>query len=359
MRSFAALSPGRLCLFGEHQDYLGFPVIALALPLHCRIEVTPTESSRILVLRAPQLDLERRYDLDNLPPRQSDIHTADFALSAIHEVLDAGWELSFGATCLSTTEIPLQAGCSSSTAFCVAWILVLAKLAGKELQPLDVARMAHRAEVTHFGAPGGTMDHVTIAVGGSCLRIGPGMWEVQELQSLSKGDGVWVLAFSGAMKDTIGHLKRCKDDRLELLQIIGSSWDADVKESSLTENQKELLRTTRINRRTEQDAFRVWNSNEWTEKESRLGSLMDEHHRALRDGLKLSTSTLEAIRSGALAAGAWGYKLVGSGGGGCAVAWTRKDCAREVEKAMLASGATQCWVIEKPDQGACIIETSD
>ncbi|MBT7422666.1 MAG: galactokinase family protein, partial [Candidatus Marinimicrobia bacterium] len=31
-------TPGRICLFGEHQDYLGLPVIAMAISL--RISIT-------------------------------------------------------------------------------------------------------------------------------------------------------------------------------------------------------------------------------------------------------------------------------------------------------------------------------
>ncbi len=31
-------SPGRICLFGEHQDYLGLPVIAAAISLRLTIK---------------------------------------------------------------------------------------------------------------------------------------------------------------------------------------------------------------------------------------------------------------------------------------------------------------------------------
>ena len=38
---FVSFAPGRVCLFGEHQDYLGLPVIAAAIPLGCRLVVKP------------------------------------------------------------------------------------------------------------------------------------------------------------------------------------------------------------------------------------------------------------------------------------------------------------------------------
>ena len=31
------VTPGRICLFGEHQDYLGLPVIAMAISLRISI----------------------------------------------------------------------------------------------------------------------------------------------------------------------------------------------------------------------------------------------------------------------------------------------------------------------------------
>ncbi|MDC0235199.1 galactokinase family protein, partial [Candidatus Marinimicrobia bacterium] len=31
-------TPGRICLFGEHQDYLGLPVIAMAISLRGKIK---------------------------------------------------------------------------------------------------------------------------------------------------------------------------------------------------------------------------------------------------------------------------------------------------------------------------------
>ena len=114
--SFVSTAPGRLCLFGEHQDYLHLPVIAAALPLTCQIQVTPTPTSRLLQVNIPALDTTWRCDLDNLPPSPAE-KSMDFMLSAVHEVLKDGWELPFGAKCVSTTDIPMQAGVSSSSAF--------------------------------------------------------------------------------------------------------------------------------------------------------------------------------------------------------------------------------------------------
>lgn len=336
--------------------------------MEATIEVLPHPiqgtNDRVLELQVPQLNQNFRYDLNNLPPRQTSLKDADFALAAIHEAIQDGWEIQCGATCISTTTIVLQAGCSSSTAFTIAWILVLAKLSGKHQEllddPIKLAQLAHKAEVSHFGAPGGTMDHVAIALGQSCLRIGPGMWEVERLPNLGPDDGVWILADSGDVKDTFGHLKRCKSDRLALLEQLGGSWDADVVDLDISSDQQNILRATLTNRDTEVAATKLWRTAIDVDSKyisiigKQLGALMLRHHEALRDGLKLSTPKLEAMREAAMNAGAWGYKLVGSGGGGCAVAWAPSNLAHSVADKMKNAGAKNTWTISKPSAGARI-----
>ncbi|KAL7558892.1 hypothetical protein ACA910_019428 [Epithemia clementina (nom. ined.)] len=374
--SFVSEAPARICFFGEHQDYLGLPVIACAVPLHCRLQIRVDRDSRILRLRVPKLGKIQDYHLDALPPRQSsDIASSasttdnvpDFALAAIHEAIDDGWEL-VGADCMSETLFPMQAGISSSSAFCVAFCHALAHMAGKTpLYPLEIAKLAHRAEVTHFGAPGGTMDHISSAVGGM-LRIGPGQWDVRKLMTwqspppLSSFDsdahlGVWVLAYSGEPKDTLKHLHRCKNARLALLEKLGGTWDMDpaaIPSLSLSADEQQLLNATLTNRDLERQAFALWETKNIFSAPA-IAALMEQHHHALRDGLLLSTPRLEAMYQAAQAAGAWGFKVVGSGGGGCGVAWASVEMGHAVATAMKSSGATETWIFPaEPTDGAKI-----
>lgn len=378
MASFVSVAPGRLCVFGEHQDYLELPVIALALPLYCRIEVSvePSNDNCTIELHIPQLNRTNRYDYGNLPDRNrgtidESLHPGnsappvllendpDFALAALQEAYDSGWRLHGCIMCRSISELPIRAGCSSSSAFVTAWIQALAYLANIPLSPLELAQRAFHAEVTHFNAPGGTMDHITSAYGG-ILRIGPDPWHVQRLpitfSSITKNVNggfsnscCWILAFSGEEKDTMKHLHRCKTARLQLLEKIGGDWDNNADD--LSSDEIRLLKATRTNRDTEHCAAQIWMNG--IDDVRGLGTLMIEHHEALRDGLHLSTPRIERIRVAALEAGAWGFKIVGSGGGGCVVAWG--DAVAEIEGAMKAAGATQTWIISNPSQGARIV----
>src|SRR3990172_250665 len=58
-------SPGRICLFGEHQDYLGLPVIAAAISRRISIEGTLRSDNR-MVLKLPDIGSEVSFSLGGL-----------------------------------------------------------------------------------------------------------------------------------------------------------------------------------------------------------------------------------------------------------------------------------------------------
>lgn len=209
------------------------------------------------------------------------------------------------------------------------------------------------------------MDHITSAVGG-LLRIGPGKFQVEAIP-LTEDVGVWVLGDSGEPKDTMKHLRRCKDSRLALLAKLGGDWDSDggSEPAALSDDEKELQRTTCANRDLEVAAFEKWKAGNTNNSDKdllgkELGFLMMRHHETLRDGLRLSTNVLEAMNTAATDAGAWGFKIVGSGGGGCGVSWTSSTNAETVAMAMKRAGASQTWIIRGPSVGAhCITGQGD
>ena len=42
-KKIISLAPGRICLFGDHQDYLGLPVIACAIDRNIRLTAVPND----------------------------------------------------------------------------------------------------------------------------------------------------------------------------------------------------------------------------------------------------------------------------------------------------------------------------
>ena len=58
-------TPGRICLFGEHQDYLGLPVIALAISMRSEISAQ-RRNDRKIIIKMPDIDRVEEFSLDDL-----------------------------------------------------------------------------------------------------------------------------------------------------------------------------------------------------------------------------------------------------------------------------------------------------
>jgi galactokinase len=344
---FVSFAPGRVCLFGEHQDYLGYPVIAAAIPLGCRLVVRP-RTDGLWMFRTPRLGFSWSCHVNEaaVTVPEPDPGLRAFLRAGLAEALEAGWDVRCGGDVVAHVDLPLQAGLSSSSATVVAWVNALARAAGVELTPLELARQAHRVEVLHFGEPGGHMDHVASALGG-IHRIYAD-WRAEQLDELE--EGVWVVVDSGEPKDTRGHLSRCKFQRLALVQRHGGIWvapDSVPRWGEMTAQEQGSWNATWGNVRLESQAAREWS------EPARLAAWMDDHHGHLRDGLGLSTPRLEALRQAALEAGAWGWKVVGSGGGGCGLAWVPSSKSEAVHHAVRAAGARASWSVGPAPGASC------
>jgi galactokinase len=220
----------------------------------------------------------------------------------------------FGWNATIDSEVPVQAGCSSSSALLIAWIAGMQRLSEYMSSPLELAVEAFHAEVVYYDAPGGNMDQIACSIGHP-LRVDPS--EDLGYKMLPDSTFDWVLGDSNAPKDTIGILSRCKFERLDILEEYGGDWD-NIDLESLSDHEAGLVRGTLRNRDIEREAAELLlQEDPCAEK---LGALMSEHHSILRDVLKISTPRIEAMCEAAKSAGATGAKIFGSGGGGCMLA---------------------------------------
>ena len=55
-------APGRICLFGDHQDYLGLPIIACAIDLFIEVSAISNESE-MFHLVMPDLKTSRSFSI--------------------------------------------------------------------------------------------------------------------------------------------------------------------------------------------------------------------------------------------------------------------------------------------------------
>jgi len=330
-------APGRICLFGEHQDFLGLEVVAAAVNLRIEIAGTPREG-REFRLAMPDIADEDAFD----PNRPQEPRTRrDYLRQAANVLRSEGVTWPRGYDCVIRSAIPINAGCSSSSALTVAWVGFLLAAAGADLTPEQVARLAHRAEVLEFGEPGGMMDHYTSSLGGlvhiDCrdpIRVTP----------LEARPGGLVLGDSLEKKETTSVLAQSKQHVLKGVRLLGETLPGfDLRRTRLDEAAPAVARLPRqigrkveanlINRDIAQIGLGMLRDSRRFDADG-LGRLLAAHHHELSAKLGVSTPKIDRMCRAAAAAGALGAKINGSGGGGAMFAFApgrEQAAARTIE----------------------------
>ena len=344
--SYFVSTPGRVCLFGEHQDYLGLPVIAAAISRRIDLTTSPRPDTQV-VIHLPDLGRTESFGLSGPLPY---VANRDYFRSAINVLRrDERATFSTGFDVTVRGNIPINAGTSSSSALVVGWVNLLVQQAGLSRSSEAIADLAHRAEVVEFGEPGGMMDHYATAVGDVIyLESQPAI----HLRHLRPTLGTFVLGDSGEPKDTLGILKRVKFGMLDALAKIqhynpAFNLHAAPLESAnefrhlLSADERSLLQSNLSDRDILREALTVLDAP--VMDDSYLGELLNRHQDNLRDAKRISTPKIDRMLTSARQAGALGGKINGSGGGGCMFAYAPQR-AEEVAEAIRQQGG-KAWVI--------------
>ena len=258
-------TPSRLCLFGEHQDYLGLEVIAVAINLRFSATVSDRADQLInIAIRDSKLDRldsvndggqyeHLTIDLDQ-PIRYAS--KRDYLQSGVNVLQKHGYALH-GMDLRLDSDIPIGKGMCSSSTMIVVLIKALLSCIGHPDQddPLKIAELAFEAEVTEFDEPGGRMDHYTSAVGGMVHLDFSGSFQIESL--VNDLTGSFVLFDSLEQKDTtrvLAALKIPTQEALKHLSHLGISsirdffepdgtlaGKLDILESLDTQHRRKLL----------------------------------------------------------------------------------------------------------------------
>ncbi|MCX8160125.1 MAG: hypothetical protein N3G18_04245 [Candidatus Saccharicenans sp.] len=339
--SLRVSSPGRICLFGEHQDYLELDVIASAISLRFYVDGSPCPDPGFH-LHLPDTGEEDSFIPESELPY---LKQRDYLRSTVNVLLRLGCRFRQGWEITMHGEIPINAGTSSSSAMVVAWTRFLLEACGRaDLAPGPeaVARLAHRAEVLEFKEPGGQMDHYTSALGGTVWIEFTGGLKVTRLPS---PPGTFVLGDSLEKKDTTGTLGSVRERVARGLEILKKEYPG-LDLSSVSE--QEILKLSRnlppeirkplhgavLNRMLTAEGLKIFRSPSFAPEE--FGRLLTEQQRVLRELVGISTPKIDRLLQAALKNGALGGKINGSGGGGCMFAYAPEDpetVARAIERA--------------------------
>ncbi len=314
-------APGRVNLIGEHTDYnLGF-VLPIALDLACHVTREAADDG---CLRAFSEDLgeERCWDIAALADAEPAADWGDYIAGVARELLRAGYTVAPARLRIRST-VPVGAGLSSSAALEVATALAL--LADRPMEPLDLARLCHRAETGFVGLPCGIMDQFisVFAREHAALRL-----DCRSLEAIFVGlpENAALVAVNTMVKHALGQ-SAYRTRVAECGQAVSAIRARRPEVSSLREASPDdfglleglpLKRARHVvteNLRVEQfvDASRRGDL-------ETMGRLFIESHRSLQRDYEVSCEELDFLVDTALTVpGVYGARLTGGGFGGCTV----------------------------------------
>jgi galactokinase len=318
-------APGRVNLIGEHTDYTGGLVLPAALDMGVRVEGRPAERIRLV-----SEQLEGVVDLD--ARGAGDATGWGRYVAAVGVELDALGRPPVGFAGRISSNLPIGAGLSSSAALEVAVATALCAVAEFEVEPMQLALAAQRAE-HRVGVPCGIMDQavVVLAHEDRALLLDTGSLEHEAIPLPPELALVIVDSAVRHSNEESGYADRRRELEQALLVLDGRR-PSEVAPDELPAPADPLL--ARRLRHVVTENARVREVARLLRApgldRGRLGELFREGHESLRDDFEVSIPELDLLVDLAYAAGAVAARMTGGGFGGSIVALVDADRTQRV-----------------------------
>ncbi|MHA1749807.1 MAG: galactokinase [Promethearchaeota archaeon] len=321
---YKSSAPGRVCILGEHQDYLELSVVPVAINLRTYIKYDNVDGSSDII-HVNALDLKKEFTLDIKSEKISKDPDSIYFQAGLRVFANHGYLSALkGFDCSVTSDIPIKSGLSSSAALLVAWIQTLSKVSGINLSSREVGLYAYEAEHDVMKIPCGMMDQLSSAIG-KIIHIECSFPpRITPVDSDLKG---LVIANTKIRKSTSDvHNKRVKEAKSALIHL-KEMVEYDLKTTSYSKVEPFIKQLDDIER---DRLIAIFKNRDITKKglkvlKSRplnyevLGQLLNEHQKYLRDYFEVSVEKIDRIIESCIKNGALGGKLTGAGLGGSVI----------------------------------------
>lgn len=367
MQAVQARAPGRVNLIGEHTDYNdGFVLpCAIAYDTHVFGAARP---DRMVTVRS-RFGEPAVFNLDRLPSERRGAWS-DYVAGILVELTRAAVALQ-GADLKVAGTVPLGAGLSSSASFEIAIALAMLAIAQTQVQPLELARLAQRAEREYAGTQCGIMDQFTVlfARKGSALFLDTRSLEFDLIAV--PADAAIVICntmvrhdlSASAYNERRGEcgravdLLRARHPRIRALrdvtldQLLGER--AHLPAPLFSRARHVISENARV--REAADCLRSGNL-------ERIGELMYASHESLRADYAVSCPELDTMVDIAKAFdGTIGARMTGGGFGGCTVNLVHAGRAGAFGSHMAGAFRRETGIVPEiydgtPSAGACLVD---
>jgi mevalonate kinase len=299
-------APGKLLLFGEHAVIYGHPCIVTAVAQRMHATVTLTKDG-IFTLDAPDVNIHSyTKPMDQLG--SGDIpRDATFAEHAVRLFAENNPTLK-GVHIKTASEFTSTVGFGSSSASTVCIVGALHQLLNGKIDRHAIFKLAYETVLKVQGTGSGA-DLAAAVFGGTILFARGG----EVLEPLTLKELPLVIGYSGKKADTVSIIQKVQKMRDENTEKID---DVFAQIGRITELAKTAVTAGDM---------------------STAGTLMDLNQELL-SSLGISTAKLDSMITAARAAGAFGAKISGAGGGDCMIALADDDHRSAVMQAMKEAG---------------------
>jgi galactokinase len=343
------MAPGRANLMGEHTDYNDGYVLPFALGQGVTAAAARRPGRR-LTLCSRQEPSMIEVNLDGLAPGRMTGWAAYPA--GVAWALEAAGHRLPGACVTIDSDLPAGAGLSSSAALECAIALALTSLAGLDVPRGELVALARRAENEFVGVPTGIMDQSAslLCQAGHALLLDCRSLEASQVpfDPAAAGAGLLLVNTRARHELTDGEYARRRAECEEAARRLGVSSLrslTDVGETDrltdpvlrrrarhvVADNQRVLEVVALLRAGASAPAYRD------------IGRLLAQAHASLRDDFEVSWPEADAAVEAALAAGAFGARMIGGGFGGSVLALVPAAAGGPVRAAVTGAFTRHGW----------------
>ena len=340
-------APGRVNLIGEHTDYNDGFVLPIAIGRRTLAAWAPRDDGRCCFASAQQ---DKPVEVDLCEPiAPGELAWGNYPLGVVAGLVERGLTL-VGADVLFDSDVPLNAGLSSSASLEVASALALLAACGQQVPDEELALLCQRAENVFAGAPCGIMDQSISIMGQADCALLLDCRSLQTRQVPMNLPGVTLLVCDTQVSHDIGDggypARRSQCQQAASILGVRALRDTDLvsidqahRAGELDEMQFRRSRhvVTEIARTLE--AAEVLETGQ-ADAAEKFGQLMYASHESLRDDFEVSCVELDAIVATASKCdGVFGARMTGGGFGGCAIVLAKEDAVEAITKTIRADFA--------------------
>jgi galactokinase len=325
----SAGAPGTVTLLGSHASYNHGFALAIATPHQTLVEVAESPDD-LNYFCAVDKDMTVTCSLGESGSIQEEFALSLYGCLMVLE--ERGFPVS-PVCALVRSELPLGAGLADGAARDVAMIRALGRLFGFRLEEMSLARLAHRVELEYAQVTSGLVDQVASCFGDTTTML---LLDTRSLDTsfLPFPDGAELVVVESGLPSAFGdwHPVR-REECVAACRLLGVATLRDVTDvAALAVLPPQILPRARHvvteNARVLEVAGGV--------SAERLGELLTESHKSLRDDYEVSLPTIDLLTELFLDdPRTYGARLAGAGMGGSCLALVQRGTAADVARQVL------------------------